>query len=295
MAINPLQPSGINPNNTTPNLSVGGNNPFLNNAFMPQSVPYGNNGMATNTMPSGSPSWSSFGGGSPSSNGGDSTDYSSAVGDGMTGIGNFLSGMANAQQTANGQNISGASSLMNGINNQEQMNNSASQSVLPYLQPSQTIQPFEQMALANALANAGPPQQIQPGGAVGRYTPSVPTNSNQWQALQGVTNQYDSNSAIENAMAQYNKGLANADPNAPMQNMAAIWGADNGNTPTDATNAAQQDLATNQQASQSRRNNYQNSATQALQQAIANNQGPSTGSKIAGALLGGLGGILGGL
>lgn len=261
------------------------NNQFLQNQFMPQNAPYnGQNGMPQNPGLPGLPNPN------VSSQGNDNgLSLTGALQGGATGLGNYLYGMNQNDILQNGQNISGASSLMNGINQQQALAQNGSEAAMAAVQPQNSTVPFEQMALARALADAGPSQNINPGGAVGRYTPSVPTNDNQWKAIQSAADQYFSPSAIENAQAQYNAQLVNVDPYAQPINFAGTYG-DNA-----ASKAAQDNMTNLQQQSQQRQANYNNNATAALQQALKNNSGSGIGSKIAGGLLGIGSGILGAL
>lgn len=258
-------------------------NPFLQNKFMPQAAPYnGANGMpqASWMPPNMTGMGQSYGGGF----GNGDLSKGQIAGGMATGLGNYLSGLAQNNLQQQGQEISGSSALMNGINNQQQMAQQGSQAAMPYVQPQNSVIPFEKMALSRALANAGAPSDVNPGGYMGKFIPNTSnSNSNQWKALQDTTNQYFSDPAIENSMAQYNKQLLNVDPYAQPQNMAAIFG--NNGQPTDATNAAQDDLTKWQQNAQGRRADFNNQATQALQQALKNNQG---GGSIWGKILGGI-------
>lgn len=245
-----------------------GNNPFMQNQFSPY-------GPFASGMKSGG-NQGEVPGSLAANNTGGQMSYSlgDKVGAGLTGLGNFLTGMEGNRLTQNQQQLQGAGQLANAINGQSQIAQSGSQAALNASGPDKTVMPFAQMALARALAQGGPSQLSVPSH-LQAYTPQISDGFN-WKGLQDVSNQYFNDSAIQNAMSQFDKQRINVDPYAQPNNYTSFFGPESGG-------AAQNDMTAWQQQAQQRRADSNNTANLALQQALNNNKTPGWQKFLGGA------------
>jgi hypothetical protein len=271
------------PGFNSPSGAMDPNNKFSGgNQFLPSTNPITNGGFSQygQVVPATTGSNPSSPSGSSNQNT-DGPDYGSALGAGLSGLGKGLQAQSQAQEQGAGQQITASNDLMNGVNNQRQMDLNGANAAMQYSTPDKAIIPFEKMAMARALANAGPPQMSLPSN-VAPFTAQQNPNP-QWQALQQVTNQYFSDPAIMASIAQQNQAVHNLDPNAKSTSLGSIFG---NNTP--GVSDIQNEMTQDQVGAQTQRYNRDQVGQKALQDALQNAKDNSGGS-IWGSILGAVG------